>query len=499
MKLDMSDKLTRLSLIFGASLLLWLVLYGESLVSAVLIWSRSGTFTHGFIIVPVAFFLAWRRRYEVVAQVWRPTGWLLLPLLANALLWRLGELAQIDVLQQLCAFAFLPLLIWCCFGHQVARVLAFPMFYLLFAVPMGEELVPWLQQVTADISVFALQVTGIPVYRDGLYITVPNGYFEVAVACSGIRYLIASLALGTLYAYLSYEKLQHRLWFLVLALVVPIVANGLRAYGIIMIAHLSDMKYATGVDHLVYGWVFFGLVMAMLFYLGSFWGRPPVYPSEESGSPAIKGSARQSVIMMLALSLVLLMPDLHQRFLGQPSASVNWQSQGLAVLGEPAGESNWQPQFVGAEAQLRRQHQGTGVELYLAYYGNQADGELVAWNNKIYQEDKWGLVDKQGASVTLEGQQVLMNELILSNTRGERRILWYGYQVAGQYIASAGMSKLTQALARLLGGSGDGFVLAVSTPYLGEPQVARERLAVYLNLQGKQLLALQDPLKVTSG
>ena len=86
-------------------------------------------------------------------------------MVANGLLWRLGELADIDLLRQLTAFAGLPLLIWCCFGNRVARILAFPLAYLIFAVPMGEGLVPWLQQVTAHISVFALKISGIPVYR----------------------------------------------------------------------------------------------------------------------------------------------------------------------------------------------------------------------------------------------------------------------------------------------------------------------------------------------
>ena len=53
--------------------------------------------------------------------------------------------------------------------------------------------------------------------------------------------------------------------FIAASIVVPIVANWLRAYMIVMIGHLSNNKYAVGVDHLIYGWVFFGVVMMLLF------------------------------------------------------------------------------------------------------------------------------------------------------------------------------------------------------------------------------------------
>lgn len=69
---------------------------------------------------------------------------------------------------------------------------------------------------------------------EGLYLSIPAGHFEVAEACSGLRYLMASVALGVLYAYLTYRSPWRRLAFVVLSMVMPIVANGIRAYGIVM-------------------------------------------------------------------------------------------------------------------------------------------------------------------------------------------------------------------------------------------------------------------------
>ena len=103
-------------------------------------------------------------------------------------------------------------------------------------------------------------------------------------ACSGLRYLIASLTLGFLYAYLTYRSLARRAIFVAVSVIVPIVANWLRAYMIVMIGHLSGMQYAVGVDHLIYGWLFFGVVMLILFWIGSIWREDlaPAQPAPRS-------------------------------------------------------------------------------------------------------------------------------------------------------------------------------------------------------------------------
>ena len=85
-------------------------------------------------------------------------------------------------------------------GLEVARTIAFPLAFTLMAVPIGEFLLPNLMNQTADFTVAALRLTGVPVYREGLYFTVPTGRWSVVEACSGLRYLIASLTLGLLFA-----------------------------------------------------------------------------------------------------------------------------------------------------------------------------------------------------------------------------------------------------------------------------------------------------------
>ena len=103
---------------------------------------------------------------------------------------------------------------------------------------------PWLMESTADFTVSALVLTGIPVYREGHQFIIPSGAWSVVEACSGVRYLIASLMVGALFAYLNYRSMRRRWLFMGVALVVPIVANWVRAYLIVMIGHLSNNKLA---------------------------------------------------------------------------------------------------------------------------------------------------------------------------------------------------------------------------------------------------------------
>ena len=125
-------------------------------------------------------------------------------------------------------------------------------------MPFGEFLLPVLMEYTANFTVTALRLSGIPVYREGLQFVIPSGSWSVVEACSGVRYLIASFMIGTLFAYLNYRSTRRRLVFMGVSIVVPILANWLRAYMIVMLGHLSGNTIAVGVDHLIYGWLFFG-------------------------------------------------------------------------------------------------------------------------------------------------------------------------------------------------------------------------------------------------
>ena len=297
---------THFIVIASALLLAWFFVYQNAVIGMEAIWSRSDTFAHGYFILPISLWLLWRDKdYLLKAQP--EFTWFAMPFLAGSLLvWLIAYAADINVLGQLSAICSLICLIWLLLGNQLTWRYKFPLAYLIFAVPMGENLIPWLQDVTAWFTVAFLKINGIPVFRDGLYIQVPTGMFEVAVACSGIRYLIASIAVGTLYAYLTYSKTYKQVLFVLFAIVLPILANGIRAYGIVAIAYYSDMEYATGADHLVYGWVFFGFVIMIMFWIGGFFADKTDDESKQEDCSAQANKKLNKIIPTTALFALLV-------------------------------------------------------------------------------------------------------------------------------------------------------------------------------------------------
>jgi exosortase A len=443
------------------------------------VWAQNQGFNHGFLIFPLAGWLAWKRRHAVAAVAPSPDFRGLGALALLGFVWELGRLAGVMVVQQYALVGMVPALVWALLGGRVLRVLAFPLAFLFLAVPFGEALYPALMDFTADFTVSALKLTGIPVYREGNFFSLPSGNWSVVEACSGLRYLVASLTLGLLYAYLSYRSLWRRALFTVLSAAVPILANGLRAYMIVMIGHLSEMRLATGIDHYIYGWVFFGVVMLLLFWIGSFWreedrgaeghaARRPPY-----AGPVPLG--RVGVAAIAALAVAGIWPA-HAAWLEARSntRAVRLdapQPEGWVPTVEPL--SGWTPHFLHPRAHLNRVYSKDGkrVGLFVGYYRNQRQGaELIHSRNVIVSTtDKvWGAVGQGMRRVSGGGLAIDAVETRLRSPRG-RLLVWHWYRVDGRYTASPYMAKLLEAKSRFLGRGDDGAVIVVYAPYDEDP------------------------------
>jgi len=185
--------------------------------------------THCLFIIPIIGWLIWQRKDELAPLA--PHGYapgLGLMALA-ALLWTLGQAGGIALFRHAALILMLQSSVLTILGPVVTRALLFPLFYLVFLVPVGEEAVPLLQTITAKLTMIMLHLSGIPATIDGVFITTPHGYFEVAEACSGVKFLVAMAAYGVLAANVCFKSWSRRIPFLIVALVVPVLANGVRA------------------------------------------------------------------------------------------------------------------------------------------------------------------------------------------------------------------------------------------------------------------------------
>jgi len=256
--------------LFLLVLVVVIAIYAETVWSMVAIWGRSETFAHCYFILPAVIYLLWICRNDMDASP-EPNIGLATLIFPLSFLWLLAAMADVGVAAHFSVVAMSIVGTVSLLGWKLSRNILFPMGFLLMSVPVGEELVPIMIDFTADFTVGAVRALGLPVYREGTYFSLPTGRWSVVEACSGVRYLIASVTIGLLYAYLTYTSSVRRFLFVLVSIVVPIVANGLRAVMIVLLGHYSDMKIATGVDHLLYGWLFFGVVIFLMFWIGSFW------------------------------------------------------------------------------------------------------------------------------------------------------------------------------------------------------------------------------------
>lgn len=447
--------------------------YWSTAAGMVEIWDRSGTFTHAFLVLPISLWLIWRLRGPLAGFVPVPNPWLALPLLLVGIVWLFGELVAVNVLTQ---FALVSMIILCVpmlLGLPLTRAILFPLLFLYFCVPFGEFVMPRLMQWTADITVIGVRLSGVPVYQEGLQFIIPSGHWSVVEACSGIRYLIASICVGVLFAYLNYVSLKRRVLFVIAAALVPLVANWIRAYGIVMLGHLSGNKLATGVDHLVYGWVFFGIVMTALFMIGMRWQEPERMPTF---NPEMAGPRRSLAFTWLLLAIVLLLPRaglwLVQR--GDSTAAPQLaleQLQDIGVWkGAPEGFTSWQPAFTQPAFAWKRSYAaGTRqAAVYLAYYRNQdSQRKLVSSENMLARNDDtfWAVVERGGRE--LGGNEVRTARLRGGSVgaSGEQRLrVWQWYWVAGVLTASDVKAKLLNLKSRLSGRGDDGAIIVMFAP-----------------------------------
>lgn len=479
--------------------------YFGTVSSIVEIWNKSDTFAHGYFILPIALWLIWRRRHTLPLNAATP-WWPGLVLLAGCSFgWLLAELAAVQVVKQYAFVSMIPLICLTILGPRLTWAMAFPLAFLLLAVPFGEVLIDPMIGVTADFTVAALQMSGIPVLRNGTHFDIPTGSWAVVEACSGVRYLISSFTLGCLYAYLNYRSPVRRTVFVILSILAPIVANGLRAYLIVMLGHFSGMTLAVGVDHLIYGWVFFGLVMFLMFWLGSFW-RDDVSSSQEiNGMPASQGFAAASTGMIIAaagasIAIIAIWPA-YARYIDQSASrhtvvmpdklTTSWQGS--------SAFTRWTPRFSKPSAEFTRTfaHDGKQVGVTLLYYGDaRQDSQLISSINRMVSEKDTDFhqVAFGGQVEAIDGRQLKVRESRIEGAAG-RMIIWQWYWIDGTHTASDQLGKLLLAREKLLMQGGDGAAIIVFAPFSENPAEARATLRTFLS---ENMGALESALVATS-
>ncbi|MCJ2181668.1 exosortase A [Novosphingobium sp. 1949] len=413
----------------GALWLLLFVVFASDWMAMVRQWWDISTYNHMILIPIVEVWLVWQRRREL-AQLEPAASALGLVLFAGAaLLWLLGGVSGFDLVRQAGAVALLAASVPLLLGLRVSAALLFPLCYLVFIVPFGEEMVKSLQTITAHITIALTHASGIPAVIDGVFIDTPAGLFEVAEACSGVKFLIAMIAFGVLAANVCFVSWRRRGVLLLACLVVPILANGVRAWGTIYAAQIVGTRVAAGFDHIVYGWFFFAIVLALVI-LGAwrFFDRPSEAPMIDIAAlranrvlARAERRMRLSPVLALALCLAALAGVKLWAYRGDHLAA---PLPARIVLPDVPGWTRvpyapsvwWEPLAQGSEHRLLGRYadaSGATVDVFVALYSGQGEGReaggfgqgaLTPETSWSWQSSAPGIEQGRGERLLAEGR-----------------------------------------------------------------------------------------------
>ncbi len=365
------------------------LLFAPDWAEMALQWWDSSTYNHILLVPAILVWLVWQRAGELAKlspRTWWPG---LVPLAGALFIWLLGDISGLATATHLGVVLALQALVLTMLGPRVSWALLFPLCYGLFLVPLGDELVPALQMITAEITIALTMASGIPAHIEGVFIDTPAGLFEVAEACSGVKFLIAMVALGTLVAHVGFTSWRRRAGFMALAVVIPVLANGVRAWGTIYIAQSQGVAFAAGFDHIIYGWVFFALVMGLL--LGIAWKffdrgvTTPFVSAERIAALSIfeKMERRDTdgwrvLAAVAAITLFTLAWSAKAQSLeaAVPDELVLPEVGGWTQV-MPDHAHSWQPHAGGADRKQTvsyRDEQGRVIDVVFAVYANQSEG-----------------------------------------------------------------------------------------------------------------------------
>ncbi len=267
------DALRRNRIGFAVLLLLLGALYARIVSDMVLDWYRDDNYGHGFLVPFICAWFVWRRRRELAQAPVGESPWGLALVGAALVLLVLGQTAQEYFTMRVSLVVLLGGLVLFLLGPIALRLLALPIGYLLFMVPIPYILYDAvafpMKLFVARYSVDILQLLGVIVYREGNIIHFPLTALEVADACSGLRSLMSLLALAVAYAFLSCRTAAGRLLILAAALPIALITNMARVVGTGVLAQYLGARAAEGFFHDFAGLSVFAMALVMLTLLGA--------------------------------------------------------------------------------------------------------------------------------------------------------------------------------------------------------------------------------------
>jgi exosortase len=234
-------------------------------------WWYDDNYSHGFLIIPIAVYLAWERRHRLAAVRSQASVAGLLVVAASLIVLLAGILGSELFLTRISIVGTVAGSVLFLFGWRWLRTLAFPLAFLLLMIPLPaiifNQIAFPLQLLASQAGALTLRSLEIPVLREGNVLILANTQLEVAEACSGIRSLVSLLTVAIMVGYFTDTRASVRLLIALSTIPVAIVANAARVAGTGIAAHNFGAGAAQGFIHEFSGWAVFLVAFLLMMLL----------------------------------------------------------------------------------------------------------------------------------------------------------------------------------------------------------------------------------------
>lgn len=429
------------------SMLLTMFIYRQSMAGMVELWSLT-TYQHCWLIFPVSLALLWNDRDRLQTSRMQPDMAGLAVLAVLVLLWLLAIRVGVQIIEQLSVILMIPATIWSVWGHRAVRRAAFPLLFLAAAVPIGESIIPFLMAGTADVATMLLQLSGVPVYRQGMFLSLPGGEFEVADVCSGLRYLLAGLCTAILFAYFNYASAAKRVLFIAITAVAFVVVNGFRAFIVMYVASATQMRVFAGRDHVYFGMLLFCAFIVLMILVGArFADEPQRDIPANNDAPGPRRIAAPAMIAAVILVMFTGPAVLAGAKSLVPAQHAELSMPELRDCSEPGlWKPQWTPLMVGADSERKSTYicGDMEVSLYVAKYDQQRQGkELISTQNRIWPHEQRRIAELSSVDADINGGNVTVRQVHIPG-QNVSSLIWYWFDVDGLATGSEFRVKLLE-------------------------------------------------------
>lgn len=441
------------------------------------LWMTSVTYSHGYLVLGIAGWLALREVRKGMPTVGRASWLGLAFLLAAAAGTAVARAVDVQLVQQLAVPALIVGALWAGGGWRFAKRFMVPAGYLVFAMSIWGYANEPLRQMTTVVVGAAARTTGIPVYLVGNSIHIPSGTFEVEGGCSGLNYVVVGLALSVYCALVQYTRLLPRLLLIGIVLALSIVANWLRVYLIVLAGYLTEMQhFLVTVDHYYFGWVMFLLIVLPLLILSARLAsgsgvqdvdiaasRSFVAPEQPKAGFDLRGAIAPAAALGIVALIVVnesssrtVTGDYRTEIRALPAVVGDWRLEG-------AWTGDTLPQFQQPTVKVHGRYVANSfqVQAYAAGYAVQRQGaELIYYGNRPIP-DREIVESVTRKTIVFDQNHYIIRSYRLRDYEAQHRIVWVGYKVAGFPAGSDWTGKAYQAIGALIGRT-DGQVFVLS-------------------------------------